>query len=50
MTWGGWVDDLSGLWKYEYEVYEVTGTPLSEKKTITTGTIYLNTSLVRLTI
>ena len=46
MTWGGWADDLSGLWKYEYEVFEVTG----EKKLITTGTIYLNTSLVRLTV
>ena len=50
MLWGGWADDLSGIWKYEYEVFEVTGTPLKEINLITTGTIYLNTSLVRLTI
>ncbi|XP_061181031.1 uncharacterized protein LOC133189645 [Saccostrea echinata] len=23
MTWGGWIDDLSGLEKYQYEVYEL---------------------------
>ena len=23
MTWGGWFDDLSGLEKYQYEVYEM---------------------------
>ena len=23
MTWGGWLDDLSGLEKYQYEAYEM---------------------------
>lgn len=46
MSWGGWNDNLSGIWKFEYEVYEIEGTPMAEKKVITTGTIYLNTSHV----
>lgn len=46
MSWGGWNDDLSGIWKFEYEVYEIEGTPMAEKNVITTGTIYLNTSHV----
>lgn len=46
MSWGGWSDDLSGIWKFEYEVYEIGGTPMAEGKVITTGTIYLNTSHV----
>lgn len=44
MTWGGWSDDLSGIWKFEYEVYDTSGTPLEER--IASGTIYLNTSHV----
>lgn len=46
MSWGGWSDDLSGIWKFEYEMYEIRGTPLVEGKIIATGTIYLNTSHV----
>ena len=49
VTWGGWDDALSGLWKYEYDIFEVKGTPLSEKDPIATGTVYLNTSLVSFT-
>ena len=49
MTWGGWADDLSGLWKYKYEVFEVTGTPLRETDMIEEGTVYLNSSLVSFT-
>ena len=49
MTWGGWVDDLSGLWKYDYEVFEVKGTPLRENDLITNGTVYLNSSFVSIT-
>lgn len=46
MTWGGWSDDLSGIFKFEYEVYEIRGTPLAEEKIIATGTVYLNSSHV----
>lgn len=44
MTWGGWSDDLSGIWKFEYEVYDTSGTPKEER--VANGTIYLNTSHV----
>lgn len=47
MTWGGWNDDLSGIWKFEYDVHEIEGIPLKEKPPIAEGTIFLNTSVVR---
>lgn len=46
MTWGGWTDDLSGIWKFKYEVHEIGGIHMVENKFITGGTIYLNTSVV----
>lgn len=46
MTWGGWSDDLSGISKFEYEVYKIRGAPLAEGKVIATGTVYLNSSNV----
>lgn len=50
MTWGGWNDDLSGIWKFEYDVHEIEGSPLKEKPRFAEGTIFLNTSVVRLII
>lgn len=47
MTWGGWNDDLSGIWKFEYDVHEIEGSPLKEKPRFAEGTIFLNTSAVR---
>ncbi|XP_078322971.1 uncharacterized protein LOC111122905 [Crassostrea virginica] len=46
VTWGGWTDDLSGLWKFEYEIFEVKGITLNEQIFITEGTMYLTTSLI----
>lgn len=46
MTWGGWTDDLSGIWNFQYAVHEIGGIHMVENKFITGGTIYLNTSFV----
>lgn len=46
MFWGGWNDDFFGIWKFEYEVYEIEGIFMVEKKVIIIGIIYLNISYV----
>lgn len=50
MTWGGWADDLSGLQKYQYEVYEfgLGGSELYEQLLVKSATdISLNATEVR---
>ncbi|XP_078334035.1 uncharacterized protein LOC111124258 [Crassostrea virginica] len=46
MTWGGWLDDLSGLEKYQYEAYELDhdGSMLLEKTMVKNPTDILLTS------
>ena len=46
MTWGGWLDDLSGLEKYQYEAYEMDhdGSMLLEKTMVKNPTDILLTS------
>lgn len=46
MFWGGWNDDFFGIWKFEYEVYEIGGIFMVEGKVIIIGIIYLNKSYV----
>ena len=50
MTWGGWLDDLSGLDKYQYEAHEMghDGSLLKEQKIVKSATdILLNSTQVR---
>ena len=46
MTWGGWLDDLSGLEKFQYETYEMDhdGSMLLEKTMVKNPTDILLTS------